>query len=133
MKRVLFIIFLLLTTINNAQNPYIYSPPHESPSFPGGNGPMIDFILNHMKRSVKKLHVEGKLYLSLNVDTLGNLTKIKVLRGISSTVDSEFVRIFKMMPKWIPAVKEGKKVEMEVIKPFNYTNLKQEGKAKENQ
>ena len=25
-----------------------------------------------------------------------------------------------MMPKWKPAVKDGKKVEMEFVKPFNY-------------
>ena len=133
MKHVIFIVFLLIATISNAQNQYIYTPPHESPSFPGGNGPMTDFILKHMKRSVKKLHVEGKIFLSLNVDTLGNLTKINVLRGITSTVDSDFVRIFKMMPKWRPAVKDGKKVEMGFILPMNFNNLKQQGKPKENQ
>ena len=60
MKKVIFIIFLLNATIINAQNQYIYSPPVDSPSFPGGNGPMTDFILKHMKRSVKKSTCRGK-------------------------------------------------------------------------
>ncbi len=86
-----------------------------------------------MKRSVKKLHVEGKISLNLKLNIVGNLTGIKVLHGINGTVDSDFVRIFKMMPKWSPALKDGKKVEMEFILPMNFNNLKQEGKTKKNQ
>lgn len=94
----------------------------QSPSFPGGYQAMNDFIGKNLKypEQATKNGVQGKVLVSFVVETDGSITDVKVIRGIGSGCDEEAVRVVKAMPKWQPAMKEGKAVAMQFYIPFSF-------------
>lgn len=55
--------------------------------------------------------VMGEVHVSFGVDTSGNICDVKVLKGISSAVDKEFVeKILYKMPPWEPAIYKNHQV-----------------------
>ena len=87
----------------------------ENPHFPGGNGEMIKFIDENMifPDSNRTLITSNKVFLDLVIDTIGNIRKIKIVKGINKDIDNEVLRVFSIMPKWIPGVHDGRKIEKE--------------------
>ncbi len=81
--------------------------------FPGGDSERMKFILNHISLSDDILESDGgKCYLKFIVDEKGEISSVKVLKGVRNCelFDKEAVRVVKSMPKWIPAEIDGNKV-----------------------
>ncbi len=83
---------------------------------------MIDFMVKNLKYPEKavKDSVQGKVFVQCKVDKDGSLKDIKILRGIGYGCDEEAVRVIKMMPKWEPALKDGKPVQTEFVLPIKF-------------
>ena len=92
----------------------------ESPHFPGGNSEMMKFIRNNLSLpdSVIESALGKKIFLKMVIDTTGEISQITILKGINSSVDNEILRIFSIMSKWVPGVKEGKKISEEFVLPI---------------
>lgn len=87
------------------------------PSFPGGGEKLSLFINQNFHDSLIKPGTDGRIFMQITIDTSGQFKNLKVLHGINSVLDSEMLRVFSIMPKWIPAEKNGKKVEAEFVLP----------------
>jgi len=74
------------------------------PQFPGGEMELLNFIKKNLKYPEKAIlkEIEGRVYVKFKITKTGEITDIKVLRGIDEECDKEAVRIIKMMPKWKP-------------------------------
>jgi hypothetical protein len=102
----------------------------ESPHFPGGDVEVLNFISSNIviPDSVNTSSLNTRIILKISIDTTGTLTSISVLKGINQSIDNEILRVFSIMPKWIPGVKEGKKVSGTFALPirieFNKTDEK---------
>jgi len=83
------------------------------PHFPGGGGEMIKFITQNMSLpdSVSKSINDSRIVLKITIDTTGKLIQTSVLKGINKTFDKEILRVFSIMPNWVPGVREGMKVQ----------------------
>lgn len=90
--------------------------------FKGGMNALMDFIVNNVKypESAAKNNVTGKVMVGFVVTETGKVTKVKVLKGVSSELDAEAVRVVSAMPDWTPAIKEGKKVSSEMQLPIAF-------------
>ena len=64
----------------------------------------------HIPDSVITDSLSATVMLKISIDKTGNLTSISVLKGVNKSIDNELIRVFSIMPKWIPGVKEGKKI-----------------------
>jgi protein TonB len=86
----------------------------EMPEFPGGESERIKFLSKNINypNTAADLHIEGTVYLSFVVDTKGNITDVKVLRGIFKECDDEAVRVLYAMPKWKPGRQNGTAVRV---------------------
>ncbi|MGB0862132.1 MAG: energy transducer TonB [Saprospiraceae bacterium] len=63
--------------------------------------------------------VEGKALIGFTIDTEGQLSDIKILRGLSKTIAEECLRVAETLPKkWIPAKKNGKNIAINYILPI---------------
>ena len=82
----------------------------EEPSYPGGLSAMNTFINQNLQDSLIQPGTSGRIFLKIAVDTLGSI-KVEMLHGINDVLDKEMLRVFSLMPKWIPAEKDGIKVE----------------------
>ncbi len=64
--------------------------------------------------------IEGNVYVNFIVDEEGNILNPKVVRGIGMGCDEEALRVVKLLPKWEPGIKNGKKVKVSFNLPFRF-------------
>lgn len=65
-------------------------------------------------------NIQGKVHVSFLVETDGSLSHIKVTKKVHPSLDAEALRIVNKMPKWNPALKNGKAVRTQVTVPFDF-------------
>jgi len=88
----------------------IYTIVEEMPTFPGGDNARQRFLGSNIFYPVAATtyRIQGTVYIQFVIDTDGNVTNVKILRGIGGGCDEEAVRVVKLMPKWIPGKQNGK-------------------------
>ncbi len=62
--------------------------------------------------------LQGKIIVSFVVNEAGNLNDIKILRSMGSALDSEAIRLVKLMPPWKPGRNNGKAVPVRFTLPI---------------
>ena len=77
------------------------------PYFPGGLNAMRAFVAKHVRypEAARMLKKEGRVIISAQVDTKGNLSQYKVMMSDDHLFDKEALRVVKLMPRFVP---EGK-------------------------
>lgn len=95
------------------------------PEFPGGTEALMKFIeanINYPQME-KELGIEGKVYIGFVVMKTGEITNIKIMRGIldGPNLDKEAIRIVKLMPRWTPGMNNGQKVNVRTIVPIRFS------------
>lgn len=125
MKKIVFFIALLMTTVIHAQdqNSHGDEPILEAkdvdvqPEFPGG----IDNCYNFFYKNFKKPEVPdlvGKIFIGFIVETDGTLTDIRSIKDPGFGTGAEAERVLQLSPKWIPGKKDGKRVRVHYILPI---------------
>ncbi len=75
--------------------------------YPGGVVEMKRFLANNIRYpdAALSLNLEGKCFLQFQVDEKGQISNVKVMRGVPDCpeCDAESVRVVKAMPLWKPA------------------------------
>jgi len=86
----------------------------EMPSFVGGKEALDKFLLENIvyPQQASENGVQGTVYVSFVVNSKGNVTDAKILRGIGSGCDEEALRVVRMMPNWHPGKQNGKQVRV---------------------
>lgn len=88
------------------------------------DGDYKKFYFTHIEIDASKVMFAqnyGTVTIAFTVDTLGKLNDVKVLNSISKSLDADALKfINKTESKWVPATKNGKKVESYVEFDFNY-------------
>ena len=90
--------------------------------YKGGDEEMYKFLSENVKYPVqaKKTGLEGRVYVEFEVSELGEISNVKILRGIGGGCDEEAIRVVSSMPKWIPAKKDEKNVASKMTLPLNF-------------
>ena len=101
----------------------IFTVVEESPSFPGGDEARIRFLTENIKypQIARESSIQGTVYVTFVVERNGNVTDVRVLRGIGGGCDEEAVRVIKAMPKWNPGKQRGKPVRVQFNMPIKFT------------
>lgn len=92
----------------------VFTIVEEMPSFPGGDAERQKFLGSNIvyPQQATENGIQGTVYVSFVVDSKGNITDVKILRGIGGGCDEEALRVVKMMPKWHPGKQNGKQVRV---------------------
>ena len=72
-------------------------------------------------RSSVKYKEQGSITLYFIVNTEGEVTDVKVLRGINSQLDREAVRVLNSSPRWTLGKQNGKPVCVEFVLPISFS------------
>jgi protein TonB len=109
-------------TIISYGNDSVYYGVEQMPQFPGGDEEMMKFIKDnlHYPPVAVAAGIEGRLTIRFVVSRDGDVTDVKVIRGIDAACDKEAVRVVKLMPKWIPGRQEGRNVPVFYTLPIVY-------------
>ncbi len=92
----------------------VFTIVEEMPSFPGGDAERNKFLAANIQypQQATENGIQGTVYVSFVVDSKGNVTDVKILRGIGGGCDEEALRVVRMMPKWHPGKQNGKNVRV---------------------
>ncbi len=92
----------------------VFTIVEEMPAFPGGEAERNKFLAANIQypQQATENGIQGTVYVSFVVDSKGNVTEVKILRGIGGGCDEEALRVVKMMPKWHPGKQNGKNVRV---------------------
>jgi periplasmic protein TonB len=101
----------------------IFTIVEDMPSFPGGEEALFKYLGQNIKypQLAKEAGITGKVYVNFVVDKDGNVTDVKVLRGIGGGCDEEAIRVVKNMPKWSPGKQRGKPVKVSYNLPIRFS------------
>tara|TARA_B110001454_G_scaffold218981_1_gene248918 strand:- start:1478 stop:2128 length:651 start_codon:yes stop_codon:yes gene_type:complete len=93
------------------------------PEFPGGDLGLMKFIQKNVKYPAiaKEYNITGKVYVSFIVDRQGNVTNVKIVRGVDKNLDAEAFRVVSALPKYKPGRQRGKAVRVMFTIPINFT------------
>lgn len=87
------------------------------PEYPGGIIAMRSFLSENIIYPSDS--VEGKVYVSLIVDTSGRVKDVKIKRSLSSLADTEVIRVVKLMI-FKPAIVDEKPVNSKISFPISF-------------
>jgi TonB family protein len=108
----------------------IYTQVEEMPEFPGGFSSIRKFLAENLQypEKAKEEGIEGKVFVSFIVSDKGKVTDVKIERGVNEELDTEALRIVKLLPDWSPGVENGKQVNVKFTIPivFALGNLDKE-------
>jgi len=101
----------------------IFTVVEEAPSYPGGDEARIKFLQENIKypQMARESGIAGTVYVTFVVERDGNVTDVKVMRGIGGGCDEEAIRVIKAMPKWNPGKQRGKPVRVQFNMPIKFT------------
>jgi len=94
----------------------------EMPSYPGGDSERLKFLKDHIQypENAAENGIQGTVYFQFIIDSKGNITDVKILRGIGGGCDEEALRVIKMMPRWHPGKQNGRTVRVLYNMPVSF-------------
>ena len=94
----------------------------EMPEFPGGEAALHQYIAKSIKYPViaQENGIQGRVYVSFVINQKGEVTNVKIARGVDPALDKEAIRVIQSMPKWKPGKQRGKAVKVSFTVPINF-------------
>lgn len=93
-----------------------------APEYPGGVESLYKYIAENIQypEQAKADGIEGRVMINFVVMSDGSIVNVEVAKGIGGGCDEEALRVVKGMPKWKPAMYEGKAVNVQYCIPINF-------------
>ncbi|MBR5655247.1 MAG: energy transducer TonB [Prevotella sp.] len=94
----------------------------QPPSFPGGEEALRHYLSENLQYpgGAMEKGIEGEVVVYFSVEKNGTLKNISLAQSMEPTLDAEALRLVQGMPRWIPALKKGKKTKGEVNLPISF-------------
>ena len=107
---------------HDANKDKVFRIVENQPEFPGGPAALTEYLKTNVQypSSARQNRIEGKVMTQFVVSLKGEVTDVKILRGLSDDCDHEAVRLIKAMPKWKPGRQDGHPVNVQMTLPVNY-------------
>lgn len=105
-------------TKNSAKTPE--KMPETMPQFPGGEKAMMAYLIENVAypAQAKAEGREGKTVVQFTVSADGSVRNVQVMKNIGEDLDAEAIRVVSAMPKWEPAMLDGKAVDARYALPI---------------
>ena len=100
----------------------IFMVVEDQPEPPGGMGAFMGYLAKNIKypAQAKRLDIQGRVFVQFVVSKTGELTDIKVVKGIGGGCDEEAVRVLQAAPKWKPGKQRGRPVKVNMTIPVRF-------------
>jgi len=63
---------------------------------------------------------QGKVFVEFVIEKNGRVSNVKILKGVSPSIDAEATRVVSKMPKWRPAKYKGLKCRARCRIPISF-------------
>jgi protein TonB len=94
----------------------------QMPEFPGGEDAMMAYIQKNLKypKQAVENNIDGKVVVNFVVNESGDISDVKVMRGIKYGCDEEAMRVVRGMPNWKAGKQNGKAVKVSYSLPITF-------------
>lgn len=94
----------------------------QMPVFPGGEEALRKYIAQSVKYPAiaQENGIQGRVFVAFVVNTKGEVTDVKIARGVDPNLYKEAIRVVSNMPKWTPGKQRGKAVKVSYTVPINF-------------
>lgn len=101
----------------------IFTSVEQVPMFDGGLKAFGDFLNKNIKypKESRDKNIQGRVIISFIVEQNGELSNIKVVRGVDAAIDAEALRVMSLSPKWTPGIQNGRLVRVAYSVPISFT------------
>lgn len=100
----------------------VYFIVEEMPEYPGGEEALrmdIAKTVKYPEEAVKK-KIQGKVYVTFEVDEYGKLINPRVVRGVDPLLDKEALRVMNGLKTWTPGKEKGVPVKVSYTVPIKF-------------
>ncbi|HUC83307.1 MAG TPA: TonB family protein [Flavisolibacter sp.] len=95
--------------------------PSRQPQFPGGANAWLNFLSRHLRPPADMDAGEKRSCLiKFSVDEEGAITHFQVVQSGGDAFDNEVIRVLKKMPRWLPAIQNGKPTAVSFTQPVTF-------------
>lgn len=95
--------------------------PSRQPQFPGGTPAWLHFLGRYLTPPADLEPGEKRSVLvRFSVDEEGVVTNFSVVQSGGADFDNEVIRVLKRMPRWLPAIQNGKAVAVSFTQPVTF-------------
>ncbi len=104
---------------SKAEDMYVYSNVEQMPSFPGGQGAMMQWISGNTRYPAIAAEngVQGRVVVQFVVEKDGTISDVHVINPVDPSLDREALRVIRAMPRWIPGKRNGSAVRVKNTVP----------------
>lgn len=101
----------------------VFTVVEEMPQFLGGDQALYKYLASSVKYPVaaQQKGTEGRVICQFIVDKDGKVTDPTVVRGVSTELDAEALRVIRAMPVWKPGKQKGIAVNVKFTLPINFS------------
>jgi TonB family protein len=109
----------------------IFTVVEEQPEYPGGMAKLGEYLSQNLKypQAAMKANAEGTVFVNFILTKEGDITDVKILKGIGFGADEEAIRVMNQMPRWNPARQDGKAVNVRYNLPIRFELDKEKATA----
>jgi protein TonB len=98
----------------------------EQPEFPGGPAAWKNFLSRYLQVPASLNGGELKtVKINFMVDVDGSVTGFTIIQSAGREFDNEVIRVLKKMPKWKPAMQNGRPVSVPFTQPVTFVGVEQ--------
>lgn len=104
-------------------NPNSFNMIETLPEYPGGWENLQKVIIENLKYPERAIRdsITGKVIIAFVIDTIGNVTESRVVKGVRHDLDEEALRVVNMLNGWTPGRQRGVKVKVAYNIPISFT------------
>jgi TonB family protein len=113
---------MVVQTDTISENVVFGDIPEQMPSFRGGIQKLQEFINENIQytEEMNETCAQGRVIVQFVIEKDGTVTNPKVVRSIDPLFDKEALRIVSIMPKWIPARRNGNVIRTTYVVPVTF-------------
>lgn len=92
------------------------------PQFPNGDKGLMEFVQSNLRypKDAAQFKIQGTVVVRFTVDEKGNVTNPTVIRSVHQLLDSEALRVVKLLPEWKPGTSDGEPVKVYYTLPMMF-------------
>lgn len=94
----------------------------QMPQFPDGDAALLKWLATNIKypNIAKENGIQGRVIAEFVVSKTGDISNVKIVRGIGGGCDEEAIRVIKEMPRWKPGKNNGREVPVTFTLPISF-------------
>lgn len=92
------------------------------PTFPGGDSKLWEWLSHHIvyPPACYESHIQGRVVIRFMIKADGSVGETEIIRGVYPELDKEALRVVKSLPKFNPAILNGKAVDYWFTLPITF-------------